>query len=300
MTLEQSGVLFDKESHQYFLNGKQLQGITGMLRKRLFPMEYAGIPQEILDNAARRGTDIHEACEAEDNGTPIETEYTAEVEAYSKLKKTKKLNHLASEYIVTDGYHFASAIDKVYKVGDDTVDLGDIKTTSTLNKEYVSWQLSIYAYFFETMNPQIKVRKLYALHIRNGKAKLTEVQRVPQDKVLDLLADEVFDAPIVIADKSLPAMPDEYASMQEEISEMIRYQADIERRIKELKAELLERMDAASATKWEGGILTFTRKADSSRETFDTKRFKEDHPELYKQYTIITNTRGSVTINLKK
>lgn len=298
--LHDSGVLFNKESHQYFLDGKQLQGITGMIHKRLFPTEYANIPQEVLDKAAARGSAIHEACEAYDNGEEFTTDYMDEVRAYEDLKAKKKLTHLRSEYLVTDGYHFASAIDKVFEVDESTVDLGDIKTTSALNKEYVGWQLSIYAYFFETMNPEVKVRNLYAIHIRDGKAKLVKVPRVPQEKILDLLADEVFDAPVKVQDTTLPSLPDQYKAMEHEIVEFINTIKELKAKEEELKARLLTEMDEAEVTKWQGDMLTFTRKADSSRETFDTKRFKAEQPDLYRQYTMITNTRGSVQITINK
>ena len=72
--LTNSRVVFDKEHHTYHLDGHQLQGITGMLHRRLFPSEYANIPQEVLDNAARRGSAIHDACEAYDNGEQVYTE----------------------------------------------------------------------------------------------------------------------------------------------------------------------------------------------------------------------------------
>lgn len=298
--LTDSGVLFNKESHTYHLEGKQLVGVTWMLRKRLFPTEYAGVPQDVLDAAAARGTAIHEACECLDNGEAVITDYLAEVNAYERERDKKNFRHLASEYLVTDRTYFASAIDKVYEVDEHTVDLGDVKTTSTLNKEYVAWQLSIYAWMFERQNPDIKVRHLYAIHIRDGKCKVVKVKRKTNDEVERLMMDEIFDAPIAVKEATLPAMPDQYAQMQQDIAEMMCFYAELDEKLKAIKAKLLTAMDDAEATKWQGDILTFTRKADSSRETFDTKRFRAEHPDLYKQYTMITNTRGSVTISLNK
>lgn len=298
--LTHSRVVFNKEHHTYHLDGYQLQGITGMLHRRLFPTEYAGIPQEVLDNAARRGSAIHDACEAYDNGEQVCTEYIAEVDAYAEATKKKKLRHLASEYLVTDGDYFASAIDKVFEVDDHTVDLGDIKTTSKLNKEYVSWQLSIYAYFFETMNPDINVRNLYAIHIRDGKCKVVKVERVPDAKVIALMADEIFDAPVAIETATLPSMPDQYKEMQWDIRGMMETYVELKEKLDAIKGKLLEEMDLAEVSKWQGDMLTFTRKADATCEEFDKKRFKAEHPDLYREYTMITNRRGSVQITINK
>lgn len=298
--LANSGVLFDKESHTYSYNGKKMEGVTKMLRKRLFPTEYAGISQEVLDAAAARGTAIHEACEDADNGLPVVTEYLAEVKAYERERDKKELRHLASEYLVTDKTYFASAIDKIYKVDDATVDLGDVKTTSTLNKEYVSWQLSIYAHLFEKQNPDIKVRHLYAIHIRDGKCRTVRVKRKSDAEVEKLMMDEIFDAPVAIETPSLPAMPDQYKEMQWDIRGMMETYVELKEKLEAIKGKLLEEMDLAEVSKWQGDMLTFTRKADSSRETFDSKRFKAEHPDLYREYTMITNTRGSVSITINK
>lgn len=292
-------VVFDKEHHTYTLNGRQLQGVTGMLRRRLFPLEYANIPQHIMDAAAARGTAIHEACEALDNGQEVITDYQAEVDAYKAARDRKKLKHLASEYLVSDCV-FASAIDKVYEVDDYTVDLGDIKTTSKLNKEYVSWQLSIYAYLFEIYNPHIHVRHLYAIHVRDGKCKIVKVDRIDNVRITNLLADEIFGAPVVVETPTLPAMPDQYKAMEWEIKELELTIKELNSKRDELKARLLTEMDEAEVATWKGDLITFTRKADATYEEFDKKRFKTEHPELYREYTMITNRRGSVQITINK
>ena len=150
------------------------------------------------------------------------------------------------------------------------------------------------------MNPDINVRNLYAIHIRDGKCKVVKVERVPDAKLIALMADEIFDAPVKVVDTTLPSMPDQYKEMQWELREMMEFYVETKEKLDAIKARLLEEMDAAEVTKWQGDMLTFTRKADSSRETFDTKRFKAEHPDLYREYTMITNTRGSVQITINK
>ena len=75
-----------------------------------------------------------------------------------------------SEYLISDNAHYASMIDKVYRVNDNTFDRCDIKTygAMTVEKfEKAEWQLSIYAYLFELQNPKAKVRNLFIIHLRN-------------------------------------------------------------------------------------------------------------------------------------
>jgi hypothetical protein len=66
--------------------------------------------------------------------------------------------------------NYASNIDKVYRVSDDTFSLGDIKTYGVMSpkkREKAKWQLSIYAYLFELQNKKAKIDKLFIIHLRN-------------------------------------------------------------------------------------------------------------------------------------
>ena len=117
------------------------------------------------------------------------TQYTGqELAAYFKsLKEKYGLVFEESEYLVSDNENYASCIDKVYRVSDDTFCLGDIKTTYKLNKEYVQWQLSIYAHLFEKQNKGAKVSSIFAIWLRGTTHQLVELERVPDEKVEKLL-----------------------------------------------------------------------------------------------------------------
>lgn len=157
--LNDSGILFDAESHTYCTKeGEILNGITGRLKERAFPDEYKDVPEDVLQRAAMRGTRIHNILELYDEVALI-TDECQELQNYMKAQTEFPFlaNHLQSEYLITDYEKYASAIDKVY-VEDDGVILGDVKTTYHLNEEYVSWQLSIYAYFFNLINPDVEVK----------------------------------------------------------------------------------------------------------------------------------------------
>jgi len=183
--LNKCGVSFNQEDHTYTLNGKILQGITGMIGRQLFPDKYTNIPKYILDKACANGSLVHETCELIDSlGV---TSLIPECINYMKLKKEYDLNVLENEYLVTDREYFASAIDIVLA----DYSLADIKTTSKLDMEYLSWQLSIYAYLFEMQNPTLKVPHLYAIWIRKTERKFIEVKRIPIEVVKELLQCEI-------------------------------------------------------------------------------------------------------------
>ena len=123
-------VLFNQEEHTYLntQTGKMLQGITSTLLHRINPNKYAGIPQHILDNAAKRGSKVHEEIElAETIGIEPNSQ---EGRNYLKLKKDSGLEFLQSEYTVSDLEHYATNIDAIYEVEENIVDIADYKTTS--------------------------------------------------------------------------------------------------------------------------------------------------------------------------
>ena len=59
---------------------------------------------------------------------------------------------LANEYTVSDEEYFASNIDCVWEK-EGEISLADIKTTYRIDKESLSWQLSIYAYLLRGRIP---------------------------------------------------------------------------------------------------------------------------------------------------
>ena len=123
--LKDSGVSFDAEAHRYFLNGIELNGITGLLHKQVFPDMYHDIPKWVLDRAAERGTMVHESIELLDAGfTPAES--TPELDSYKRIKADNGLKTIANEYIVTDSKHFASGIDLVLGDKDGNIVIADI------------------------------------------------------------------------------------------------------------------------------------------------------------------------------
>ena len=294
--LQDSKVLFDPEEHRYFLNGKELQGITGLLHKHVFPQMYADIPQFVLDRAAERGTMVHESIELYDAGFEPK-ESTPELDNYKRIKTRNGLTTVANEYLVTDKEHFASGIDLVLSDKDDNIMLADIKTTSMLHKDYVRFQLSIYAYLFELQNPELKVSKLYALWLRGDKSEFTEVERIDTAVIKDLLQCEIdgrlFVNPLVKVDAKVPA---EIKNAELAVYTLITQIKELTEKKKQLSEGLLKLMQDNDVKSYKGEHITLSRKAAGTREDIDKKKLKKEYPEAYNACKKVTNISESLQI----
>ena len=301
--LKDSGVLFDEEQHTYLLGDKYLSGITGMLQRQFFPNEFEGIPQYIVDQAAQYGTDVH--ADIEDFDSRWQNSGSQEVVDYIQICKDYGLQHEISEYTCTDGKDWASRIDKVYRVSDDTFDLADIKTYGQMTPEKLAkarWQLSCYAAMFEMQNKKAKVGRLFVIHLRNKQkkdgswdhiAEIIFVNRIPSDICEDLLATDLrgeqFADPFGI--------PEEYKSQENYIRELIQKKAEIEEALSGIKAKILADMTAKDVRTWATDTMRLTRKLPTTRTAFDLQKFKKDNPDLnYDDYLKESQVSGSLLI----
>ena len=301
--LKDSGVLFNRELHEYWLGNKQLSGITGMLQRQLFPNEFDGIPESKINEAAQYGTEVHESIEMFD--TFWLNDGTVEVQDYITLCNENNLVHERSEYTVTDGKDWASNIDKVYRSSNSTFSIGDIKTYGAMTTEKLEktrWQLSIYAYFFELQNKGAKVEKLFIIHLRN-KAKangtfnhiseILPVERIPSQTCKELLDADLQGKQFV----NPYSIPKKYKEQEGYIRQLIQTKNETEARLNEIKSEILEDMERIGVRTWETDTMRLTRKMPSVRVSFNAAKFKEDHPEIdFTPYEMTSNVSGSLLI----
>lgn len=292
--LVKSGVAFNEERHTYSLNGKELHGITNMLRRQLFPDEYANVPESTLRRAAERGTAVHQSIELYDSGFMASVQ-SAELASYIRIKDDNGLATVCNEYTVSDGEYFASNIDIVMTDKENKVYLVDVKSTYTPNIEYVRWQLSVYAYLFELQNPELKVGGLRVLWLRGEKSLFKDVARIDVDVVKDLL----------LCEREGRQFKNPFTAYPAEILDAQKMLADIELRLKEATEQkkkamsgILEMMRKYDIKSFKGTSIHLIRKAAGTRESVDTARLKEEHPEIYHQYLKITKTSESLTLKL--
>lgn len=283
LTLKEAGVFLDRPTHTYYIDdgsGTTLRGITDQIKSAIFPDEYSSVPQRVLNTAAERGTEIHEALEAFDNGEQVPEEFRECAYCYAEAMKAAGLSVERSEFIVTDGRGiYATAIDKVCRMPDGSVVLGDIKTTAKHNDAYVSWQLSTCAEFFETQTG-IAVSGLVVIYVaKDGKrAEVVPVQRRTAEDVDAMLYGDCLDflrlrTEMAEAANTLPAAFNERAGhILSQIAELEANAKAAAKRLNDAKAALLPTMEAFGVKKIEQNGIRVTYIAGGEARAFDAEK----------------------------
>lgn len=311
-TLNESPVIFDSGKHTYTLNGVRLSGVTAIV-KWMFPETYKDIPQSVLEKAAAHGTQVHTKCELYDSlgiGDDM-----PEVQDYIRLKEEHGLKTLVSEYLVDDGAHISSSIDKVFEVDESgCYPLGDLKTTSKVHRDNVTLQLSIYAYLFEMNNEGKKAGRLMCIWLpkkQYGDAAIIDLKRIPSDACEEIIAGYLAkEAPTPYREKWFGVVEStEVAPIEEELpanlrdaeEEIIKIEMalkELEEKKGELKSGLYDLMVKHNVKKWQSERLQLVRKLDGTRETLDSAKVKKNYPEIYEECKKVSAVKGSLTIKV--
>lgn len=77
----------------------------------------------------------------------------------------------------------------------------------------------------------------------------------------------------------------------------------LEKQVKEekenLRSKVLEEVEKNNIKKIDMDTLSITYKEASTRETFNSKRFREDNPELYDEYVEFSPVKSSLLVKVK-
>lgn len=300
--LNRSEVTFRSDTHQYFLKDKELKGITGTLIRRAYPDTYSRPDRyteeewkEILANAAAKGSVMHETIELYDE-LGIDSDLP-ELQSYKRIREEYGLQVIATEYVVSDEEHYATAIDKVLMRPDGGIILVDFKRTSDLHTENVTLQQSICKRWFEKLNPNLPVSDIYVLWMRDEQYKFLKLKPWA-DEALDYLIDcDINGKPFELAE-IYGDLPTRFAEVEDEVARLELEVKAAQEKQKTLKQGLYDMMTEHNIKSWTGSRLKLTRVLPTSSETFDSKAFKADHPELYEQYRKTSQRDGSLKITV--
>lgn len=135
---------FNETNHTYTFDGKVLISTTQLMRKHNLSPNYDMVNPEVLQAKAKKGTLIHK--EIENFIKENQLGFTDELYEFQKYVKAHNLTSIKSETMVCNDI-VAGTIDLMFMENERPI-IADIKTTSVVHKEAVSWQLSIYRYLY--------------------------------------------------------------------------------------------------------------------------------------------------------
>lgn len=292
----QQKIRFDEANHQYFLVGKdgekELISVTTLLKKHGLTPDYSFVNENVLEAKADRGTIVHKELEAYiKNG---EVGFTSELEIFINFCLTNNITPKQSEFIVFNN-DIAGTVDITGTIGKETF-LGDFKTTSSLNKEAVSWQLSLYQYLTGK-----KFDKLICFHFKDENSlRSVEISPIPTEEIERLI--ECESNFVLYERKSLEidfVDAEKILSVQRALKTLDLKKKELEDQEKEMKQALIKKMEENGVKSIDNDLFKITYVEGYERESIDSTRLKKEKPEIAAEYIKSSTVKASVRITLK-
>lgn len=295
-------VIFREEDHRYIAiddeTGKELcdlVSVTTLLKRHGIAPDYVAVDKDVLKAKAERGKVIHK--ELEDYITLGEIGFTEELEHFIKQCASKNIKPLKSEFLVYND-EIAGTADVAGLIGEDEVPfIGDFKTTATLHKVAVAWQLSLYAY----LNKEVEYKKFLCFHFPDEKTcKVIELEPISTEEIEELLRCE-RDCELY-KPKTLELAEyetEKIIAVQSELKALNDRKKLLEEQENELKEFLISKMEETGVKQIDNDYFKITYVASSTRESVDTSKLKKEMPEIAEKYLKTSAVKASVRITLK-
>lgn len=285
-------VIFNEETHQYFLSDKELISVTRLLKKHGLAPDYSGVNLDVLNAKAERGSLIHK--ELEEYVKSGELGFTEELNQFIELCEKENIQPTRSEFIVNNDI-IAGTADTFGLINHEFY-VGDFKTTSILHKESVAWQLSLYAYLGGLI-----VNKFLVFHFTKNSLKLVEINPIPIEEVVKLIECErnglIYEKPTM---DLTTVQNQELFDIQMQLQLLDETKKALEEKSKIIKENILKAMEQNGIKKIDNEYFTITYVEPTKRETIDSKRLKLEQPEIASQYTTVSNMSASLRIKIKE
>lgn len=248
--------------------------------------------------------------EAMNNGHIFEDSYARYLDAQGKPYQREV--KLIAECQPENFHIFAHADfvfqEKVYKTNDTFIFVHECKfiqdQATTVEEVAKNYQAQLQWYYMLGAD--------YVDLIRGyGDPEHPSTQRIEVDEdenIIDNLKLGIRLLDEAISDGWVPEIEEEYASaMSEKMQNII---ADFERlkfeknaideKLEELQKQIVEYMTIGNVAKINASLGTISRTADSVVESFDSKKFEKENPDLYKNYIKKSTRKGSLRYTINK
>jgi len=283
-------IRFDKEGHKYFLGDRELVSVTTLLQEMKISPDYSMVDEEVLKAKADKGTLIHK--EIEEYLKEGKVGFTKELQSFIKWREESGATDFKSEFMLNNDL-IAGTCDLMFKC-DGFNYIADIKTTSTLHKNSVSWQLSLYNYLNGSLADYAQ-----AFHFVDGELMIVSVPLKPKEEIEELLNCYQEKREY----KPLAVIPDEaLATIQQAEAIIAKCKKDIE------EAETRKKMviEAVMSVMEERGIINYETDsvqlsyiAPYTKKLVDSAKLKREYPEVAEKVMRDQYVKATLRIKLK-
>lgn len=291
-----SALKFDEETHTYTLNGNKLISVTQLLSKHHLSPDYSGVNQELLKTSAEYGNMVHKEIEEWIKFGTF-TNNSLELQSFINWLDISGYEIIDSEYLVCNDI-IGGKVDLLLRHKEsDVYVIVDIKTTSVVHQESVSWQVSLYNHFDE----EIALLGMCLHFLKDGSLEIVSAPlKTPKDieKLIECERNgELFQYELDNLNNAL-------ADLSKVETLIANYKALIKQAEAEQKTiheQIRKEMESRNIKTLPLTNMTITIVADSERRTFDKKAFEKDHPEIdLSKYDKVTPVKGGLKITLKE
>ena len=309
-------ITMDENTHTYFVDGQVADiSVTELLHKHGLAPSYDGVDEEVLNAARERGKSVHADIEKYIMADGYIPE-TREGLAFAHWAEMKTEWALAEQKLAIEwkGKFIACTADLLavlmLEKGPSVSVIADHKTTSRFQREYVSWQVSIYDFIARHIGRQLINDKVFYwqgaekylcfLYDKDGKMEVKECDKIPDseiERLLDCEANgEIYTRPALVLEDDM-AVALEKAELL--VIETERAAKTAKAQAEALRAALCAEMERQGIFSWNGTKIKATYRAGSDRVSVDSTRLKKELPEVYDKYTKTSKVKATVVITEK-
>lgn len=286
-----SDIVFNEADHEYIRDGKTLISVTQILHKHGLAPDYAAVPEGVLGRAAEKGHSIHKEIElfVKEGKEPESKEAKAVAEWMRSCFAKGRAEVIVGNDIVAGTYDFRD---------DLTGNLYDWKTTYQKDEGYWSWQLSLYDYLDGKHTD-----KLFVGWLRGSEIQFIPVRRHEDSEIERLLQCERDGTefkedpnPVALANSQELA---EIAYLEDFINSLNAKIDDLKAQKEKLTKGLLQQMKDNGIKTLETPKMKITVKDSYIQKKVDSKKLKEELPDVYAKYLKETRVGETLLITTK-
>ena len=289
--LDKLGIRFVPENHKYFKLDKEIPSANQIIDKVIGNVFAKNTLYMI--RARDKGTLIHNAISdfvkfGKEPSFPM-----IEFDNFLKISKEKNIVWDLSEQIIynnINSYEYCGTLDLYSLLREE---ISDIKTGST--KQLKKWQiqLSLYAWALRDIFG-LKVSRGSILWLHNDKAEYIEIELLSDEAILHILM-KYYGKGVDIQQEEISLKCLNSNAIQE-LDETLTAIEVMENKVKEIKEKIKLEMEQRNINQIRLGKRVISYVAPTEREIVDSKKLKEEYPQIWDSCKKVSRTSGSIRI----